>query len=322
MDPGWYYVTRMSRSLNQQVEEFLYDLSEQGVPPLHRLSLSEARETYRDICVPDRPPDSVGDVRERVIDGPDGDIGLRTYTPGAGGELPAVVFYHGGGWMLGGLDTHDALCRALAAEAEAVVTAVDYRLAPEHRFPAAVEDCYAATRWVAANAGRLGADSGTLVTCGDSAGATLAAAVGMLARDRDGPGIDYQVLAYPPTNHSFGTDSYRENAQGYFLTRADMQRFWDGYLRSEADGRHPYASPLRADRLAGLPSSFVLTCGFDPLRDEGAAFADRLAEAGVPTQYRQYDDMIHGFLTMLAEPELDRAREAIGEIGAAIRSAT
>ena len=144
----------------------------------------------------------------------------------------------------------------------------------------------------------------------------------MLARDRDGPGIDYQVLAYPPTNHSFGTDSYRENAQGYFLTRADMQRFWNGYLRSEADGRHPYASPLRADRLTGMPSSLVLTCGFDPLRDEGAALADRLSEAGVSTRHVQYDDMIHGFLTMLSDPELDRAQEAVGEIGAAIQSAT
>ena len=224
--------------------------------------------------------------------------------------------------MLGGLETHDALCRALAAEAGAVVTAVDYRLAPEHRFPAAVEDCYAATRWVGANADRLGATSGTLVTCGDSAGATLAAAVGLLARDRGGPAIDRQVLAYPPTNHAFDTDSYRGNAQGYFLTRADMERFWAGYLRSEADGRHPYASPLGADRLSGLPPTLLLTCGFDPRRDEGVAFADRLAEGGVSTEHVQYDDMIHGFLTMLADPELDRAREGVTELAAAIRSAT
>lgn len=312
----------MTPSLDQQVEEFLYELSEQGVPPLHRLSLAEARSTYRDICVPDQPPGESASVRSHAVEGPDGPIGLRTYVPDADGSLPALVFYHGGGWMLGGLDTHDALCQALAAETGAVVTAVDYRRAPEHRFPAAVEDCYAATQWVAANADRLGADDGTLVTCGDSAGATLAAAVGMLARDRDGPVIDYQVLAYPPTDHSFDTASYRENAQGYFLTREDMLRFWGGYLRSEADGRHPYASPLRAERLAGLPATFVLTCGFDPLRDEGVALADRLAAAGVPTRHVQYDDMIHGFLTMLAEPELDRAREGVEELGAAIRSAT
>jgi Esterase/lipase len=312
----------MAASLNQQVEEFLYELSEQGVPPLYRLSLPEARATYRDICVPDQPPDNVAGVRDRVIEGPDGDIRLRTYTPDATGSPPALVFYHGGGWMLGGLDTHDTLCRVLASEAEAVVTAVDYRLAPEHRFPAAVEDCYAATRWVAANAGRLGADPETLVTCGDSAGATLAAAVGMLARDRGAPELDYQVLAYPPTTHAFDTDSYRENAQGYFLTRDDMQRFWDGYLRSEADGRHPYASPLRAERLAGLPPTLVLTCGFDPLRDEGEALADQLDRADVSTTHLQYDDMIHGFLTMLADPALDRAREAVEELGAEIRSVT
>ncbi len=312
----------MTPSLDQQVEEFLYELSEQGVPPLHRLSLAEARSTYRDICVPDQPPEESTAVREHTIEGPGGVLGLRTYTPDAAGSRPALVFYHGGGWMLGGLDTHDALCQALAAEAGAVVTAVDYRLAPEHRFPAAVEDCYAATRWVAANAERLGADPGRLVTCGDSAGATLAVAVGMLARDRGAPAIDYQVLAYPPTDHSFDTDSYRENAQGYFLTREDMRRFWGGYLRSEADGRHPYASPLRADRLAGLPRTFVLTCGLDPLRDEGGAFADRLSAAGVPTRHVQYDRMIHGFLTMLADPELDRAREGVEELGAAIQSAT
>jgi len=312
----------MTPSLNQQVEEFLYELSEQGVPPLHRLSLPEARNTYRDICVPDQTPTEIATVRDHLIKGPDGTIRLRTYSPDAEGSVPALVFYHGGGWMLGGLDTHDALCQALAAEAGAVVTAVEYRLAPEHRFPAAVEDCYAATEWIAANAEQLGADDGTLVTCGDSAGATLVAAVGMLARDRDGPTIDYQVLAYPPTDHSFDTESYRENAQGYFLTRKDMRRFWSGYLRSEADGRHPYASPLRAERLGGLPPTFVLTAGFDPLRDEGTAFADRLSEAGVPTQHVQYDDMIHGFLTMLADPELDRAREAVKELGTAIRSAT
>ena len=311
----------MTASLNQQVEAFLYDLSEQGVPPLHRLSLTEARRTYRDICVPDRPPDDVTDVRDRTVEGPGGNVPLRTYVPDVKGPSPAVVFYHGGGWILGGLDTHDALCRALATEAGAVVTAVDYRLAPEHRFPAAVEDCYAATRWVAANTDRLGVTSETLVTCGDSAGATLAAAVGLLARDRNGPEIDRQVLAYPATNYAFDTDSYRENAQGYFLTRADMQRFWDGYLRSETDGSHPYASPLRADRLDGLPSTFVLTCGFDPLRDEGAAFADRLTAAGVPTEHVQNDDMIHGFLTMLAEPELDRAREGVEELATAIRAA-
>jgi len=310
----------MSTSLDGQIEAYLHSLSEQGIPPLYRLGLSEARETYRELSVPDEPLDAVGSIQERSVPGPDSEIQLRTYTPDVDGPHPSLVFFHGGGWMLGGLDTHDALCRALANEAESVVTAVDYRLAPEHRFPAALADCYAATGWVADNAPTLGAEPGTLLTCGDSAGANLAAAVGLLARDRDGPDIDHQVLAYPPTDYAFDTDSYEENAQGYFLTRADMQRFWNAYLRSETDGTHPYASPLRAETLSGLPRSLVVTAGFDPLRDEGVAFADRLSDAGVPTLHRQYDAMIHGFLTMLSNPELDGARDAIASIGETLQA--
>ncbi|NHN46209.1 alpha/beta hydrolase [Halostella sp. JP-L12] len=305
----------MASTLDPQVEEYLHDLSDRGLPPLYRLSLEEARETYRDLCVPDGPPEPVADASERSIPGGDGDVRIRSYEPTGDGPHPAVAFFHGGGWILGGLETHDALCRALANESGCVVTAVDYRLAPEHPFPAGLEDCYAAVRWLDDNAETVGADADGLAVCGDSAGATLAAGVSLLARDRGGPDIDYQALAYPVTDHAFGTDSYTENAQGYFLTREDMKRFWNGYLRSEHDGSHPYASPLRAESLRGLPPSLVATCGFDPLRDEGRAFADRLEAASVPTRQRHYDDMIHGFLTMLADPELDRAREAIGEVG-------
>jgi acetyl esterase len=311
----------MSSTLDPQVQQYLHGLSERGLPPLYRLSLADARETYRDLSVPDEPPDPVDVVTDRTVPGPAGEIPVRVYTPAGDGPRPALVFFHGGGWMLGGLETHDALCRALANATGCVVVAVDYRLAPEHRFPAALEDCYAATRWVAANADAVGAAPGTLAVAGDSAGATLAVGVCLLARDRDGPAIDYQVLAYPPTDFAFDTDSYEENAQGYFLTRKDMERFWNGYLRSEVDGTHPYASPIRAGNLGALPPAFVLTCGFDPLRDEGRALADRLSDAGVPTRHARYDDMIHGFLTMLADPELDRARDAIDEIGDAVRAA-
>ncbi|WP_254533571.1 alpha/beta hydrolase [Natrinema gelatinilyticum] len=310
----------MSSTLNSQVEGYLHGLSEQGLPPLYRLSLQEARETYRELSVPDEPPNTVASVTERTVPGPAKDILVRIYTPNENGPLPPLVFFHGGGWMLGDLDTHDALCRALANATECVVISVDYRLAPEHRFPAGLEDCYAVTQWVANNAESVGAKPGTLAIAGDSAGGALTVGVGLLARGRDGPEIDYQVLAYPATDYSFNTDSYEENAQGYFLTRKDMERFWNGYLRSELDGQHPYASPLRTQNLEGLPPSFVLTCGFDPLRDDGSKFADRLSEAGVPTQHVQYDDMIHGFLTMLDDPELDRAHEAIEEIGDAVRS--
>jgi acetyl esterase len=270
--------------------------------------------------VPDEPPSSVADVTDRTVLGPETEIPVRIYTPDTDGPLPALVFFHGGGWLLGDLETHDALCRALATETECVVVAVDYRLAPEHRFPAGLEDCYAATRWVADNAASIGADPGALAIAGDSAGGALAVGVALLARDRDGPAIRYQVLAYPATDYAFDTESYEENAQGYFLTRKDMERFWDGYLRSELDGTHPYAAPLRTESLEGLPASFVLTSGFDPLRDDGRQLAERLADAGVPTRHVQYDEMIHGFLTMLADPDLDRAHEAIAEIGEAVRS--
>jgi acetyl esterase len=310
----------MASTLNPQVQEYLHGLSEQGLPPLYRLPLAEARETYRDLSVPDEPPESVGSVTDRTISGPNGDIPIRLYRPTADGPRPALAFFHGGGWMLGGIETHDALCRALTNAADCVVVAVDYRLAPEHRFPDGLEDCYAATQWLADNAEAIGATPGALAVAGDSAGATLALGVSLLARDRGGPSIDYQVLAYPPADFGFETDSYEENAQGYFLTRKDMERFWSGYVRSELDGDHPYAAPLQADRLDGVPPTFLLTCGFDPLRDDGRALAERLDAAGVPIRHVQYGDMIHGFLTMLADPELDRARAAIDEIGDAVRS--
>ncbi|WP_435335923.1 alpha/beta hydrolase [Haloarchaeobius sp. TZWWS8] len=309
----------MSPELHSQVEEYLHGLSDQGLPPLYRLSLADARRTYRELSVPSEPPDEVDSVTERTIPGPAGDIPVRLYRPTETDSHPPLVFFHGGGWMLGDLETHDALCRALANATECLVIAVDYRLAPEHRFPAGLEDCYAATCWVANNAESLGAAPDTLAIAGDSAGGTLAVGVGLLARDRDGPTIDYQVLAYPAADYAFDTASYEENAQGYFLTRKDMERFWNGYLRSELDAEHAYVSPLRAENLSALPPALVLTCGFDPLRDDGRKLATRLAEAGVSTEHVEYDDMIHGFLTMLSDPELERAREGIQDIGDAVK---
>lgn len=304
----------MGTELDSQVESYLHELSEAGVPPLYTLDVAAARETYRRLCVVDAA-ESVADVTERRIPGPASPVPIRAYHPG-GDDPPTVAFFHGGGWMLGDLDTHDAFCRALADAADALVVAVDYRRAPEHRFPAPLEDCYAATEWLAANAASLGGDPDRLAIVGDSAGGNLAAGVSLLAARRDGPAIDRQVLAYPVLNHAFDTESYTENAQGYFLTRADMERFWNAYLRSDTDGRHPYASPLRADSLDACPPTTVLTCGFDPLRDEGRAFADRLDAADVPTRHRAYDDLIHGFLTMLDDPDLDRARAAIDDVAA------
>lgn len=309
----------MSSTLHPQVEKYLHGLSEQGLPPLYRLSLEEARETYRDLSIPSEPPITVAAVIDRTIPGPATDIPVRIYKPIGDGPHPPLVFFHGGGWMLGDLETYDALCRALSNATECIVISVDYRRAPEHRFPAGLEDCYAATCWVANNAEAIDARPDTLAIAGDSAGGSLAFGVGLLARDRDGPAIDYQVLAYPASDYAFDTDSYEENAQGYFITRKDMERFWDGYLQSELDGEHPYASPLRTESLDRLPPTLVLTCGFDPLRDDGTELASRLSEAGVSTDHVQYEDMIHGFLIMLSDPELDRAHEALEEIGERVR---
>jgi acetyl esterase len=306
--------------LDPQVEAYLHELSEAGVPPLYTLGVSEARETYRRLCTV-ADPDPVAEVIDRRIPGPNGEVAVRAYDPGddeANGRV--VAFFHGGGWMLGGLDTHDALCRALARTAGATVVAVDYRRAPEHRFPAPLADCYAATCWIVDEGPfAVGDGKGRLVVAGDSAGGNLAAGVSLLAARRTGPAIDHQVLAYPVTNHAFDTDSYEENAQGYFLTRKDMERFWNAYLRSDTDGAHPHASPLRVADPSGLPPTTVLTCGFDPLRDEGRAYAERLEEAGVAVDHLAYDDQIHGFLTMLEEPDLDRARAAMYRLADAIR---
>ncbi len=240
---------------------------------------------------------------------------MRVYTPEGEGPFPLLVYFHGGGWVLGNLDTHDPLCRALANESGCVVVSVDYRLAPEHRFPAAVEDCYAAAGWVAANAALLKGDPKRVAIGGDSAGGNLAAAVALKAQDQGGPALAYQLLLYPITNYSFDTVSYRENARGYLLSREDMVWYWDHYLGPEGEGLDPYASPLRAEDLRGLPPALVITAEYDPLRDEGEAFAARLAAAGVPVTATRYDGLVHGFLRFArAMGQGRRALEQIGEV--------
>jgi acetyl esterase len=221
------------------------------------------------------------------------------------------VYLHGGGWVLGDLDAYDGLCRTLAAKLRCVVVSVDYRLAPEHRFPNAPEDCYAAARWVAENAASLGIDPGSIAVGGDSAGGNLAAVVALMARDRGGPRIAYQILVYPVTERSFDTGSYRDNGADYFLTTDMMIHFWKEYLSGEDDAASPYASPLRAKDLKGLPPALVITAEFDPLRDEGETYAKRLEQAGVPVRVSRYDGMIHGFYAMPSV--FPQALEAIEE---------
>lgn len=311
----------MATELHPQAEELLHDLSASGVPPLYRQSVVEARETYLDLTVSESDPEPVERVDGTEVDGPNGPIPIRIYEPRDAdieGPLPALVFLHGGGWVVGDLDTHDLTSRAFANAAGCLVVSVDYRRAPEAPFPAPLEDCYAVVDWLADDP-TLDADPGWIAVGGDSAGATLATGVALLARDRDGPEIARQLLIYPVTDHAFDTDSYTENASGYFITRGDMERFWDDYLETDLDGDHPYASPLRTPDLADLPPATVITAGFDPLRDEGRAYADRLEDAGVPVNRLEYPDMIHGFLTMLADPEWDRAREAIDDLAEDLR---
>jgi acetyl esterase len=233
--------------------------------------------------------------------------------------MPGVVFFHGGGWVRGSLQTHDNPCRALANAGQCVVVAVDYRMAPEHRFPAAIDDALAATRWVADNAARLGIDASRLAVVGDSAGGNLAAVVALLARDQGGPPLRFQVLIYPVIDPNFDTPSYLANAQGYMLTREAMRYYWREYLGPEGDPSDWRASPLRAADLTNLPPALVITTEFDPLRDEGRAYADRLREAGVPVEFHEYPGMVHGFIT--AAGVVDAANALVKQTGAALRQA-
>jgi acetyl esterase len=263
-------------------------------------------------------PDPVGAVVDRALPGP---VRVRIYEPpGDDRGRPVLVYFHGGGWVLGNLDTHDGVCRALCARTPCVVVSVDYRLAPEHRFPAAVDDAWAATAWVAEHARSLGGDPARIAVGGDSAGGTLAAVVALRARDH-GLALRRQLLLYPVTDHSFDTRSYEENGAGCGLTREAMQWYWQQYLGPDAHvhGASPEASPLRAPSLADVAPAFVLTCEYDPLRDEGEAYAQRLEDAGVPVALRRYDGMIHGFLRMPAI--VDRARGALDECAASLREA-
>lgn len=280
----------LSENLDPTVRLLLQASEAQGNPPIETLPPAEARkqavETLKPVGGSPEPLRSVENLR---IPGPGGAIPIRVYTPDAPSPGPGLVYFHGGGWVLCDLDTHDVPCSAIARRAGAVVVSVDYRLAPEHKFPAAVEDCYAATVWVAQNAERLGIDRNRISVGGDSAGGNLAAVVALKSRDKNGPAIALQAMVYPVTDlFSFDTDSYREFAEGYQLTKVAMEWFRDLYLSSAGDARNPYASPLLACDLRGLPPALVITAECDPLCDEGEAYAKRLQDAGVPVMYARY----------------------------------
>jgi len=302
--------------LHPMVAESLAESADR--PNVDQLTPAAAREQLRDLSTtPGGPP--VGRVRETAAPG-SASVPVRIYEPDADPPHPILAYFHGGGWVVGDLDTHDRLCRELTLATGRLVVSVDYRLAPEHPFPAAIEDCWAATRWLAASADEYGGDPDRLAVAGDSAGGNLAAAVALLARDRGGPALERQVLVYPVVDDDLdGYDSYRTRGEGYGLERSEMRWFLDGYLPGAVRARNPYALPMRACAadLSGVAPATVLTAGFDPLRDEGRAYADRLAAAGVPVSHEQYADVNHGFLGMLEEPfDLGRAREGIAAIAA------
>jgi acetyl esterase len=290
-----------------------------NLPPVERQNPGEARAGILARTAGLGPVEEVAAVVDHSVPVREGTITVRTYTPFGAGPFPALVFFHGGGWVIGDLATHDGICRALANHAGGVVASVDYRRAPEHRFPVAAEDALAATRWVAAEGRRLGIDPSRLAVGGDSAGGNLAAVVALMARDRGGPPLVHQLLVYPVTEHRFDTPSYRENADGYNLTRDAMRWFWGHYLERPEDGKNPYASPLLAPSLAGLPPALLMTAEYDPLRDEGESYATRLREAGVPTTLTRYPGQIHGFFRMTNQ--MDQAREALDQAAKALRQA-
>jgi acetyl esterase len=302
---------------------FVYKaFQEAGRPAYETLSPQEAREFYlqaRLVTNPD-PPELKSEPLS--IPAAHGSIPARIYTPNkirqAGGLAPGLIFFHGGGWVIGDLDTHDVACRKLADDGQLIVISVDYRRAPEHKFPAAVDDAIAATAWIAGHAKELGIDAARLLVGGDSAGGNLAAVVALAARDGNGPVISGQVLIYPATDFAMTHASHREPETSLLLTHSVIRWFRDHYLNGAADAHDWRASPARASTLSGLPPAYVLTAGADPLRDEGDEYATRLKDAGVAVTHRTFPGQFHGFFTM--GKLLQQANVAVSEIGAWLRA--
>ncbi|MCE2392347.1 MAG: alpha/beta hydrolase [Proteobacteria bacterium] len=302
--------------LDPEVQSLLDAQDAAGEPSLETLPPRLARARYEAIPAPALP--GLAGIEEHSLAAPDGALRVRVYTPRRGEPLACTLFLHGGGWVIGSPFTSEALCRRIALDADCAVVSVDYRLAPEHRFPTAAEDAYLALRWVAENAGRIEVDPARLAVLGASAGGNLAAAVALMARDRGGPELRLQVPVYPVIERDFTRASYLEFADGPGLTRAQMEWFWEQYLGKDGDATHPYASPLHAADLGGVAPALVITAEVDPLRDEGRAYADALRRAGVEVAYSEYAGVHHGFFGM--GHLLAKARQATAEACAALRA--
>jgi acetyl esterase/lipase len=309
----------LSPKLAPEIRALLEGMAAQNLPPLESLPPPIARQAAHGLDGLSGKPEPVARVEDRKIPGRAGEIPVRIYWPEKDGPFPGVVYLHGGGWVICDLDTHDNVCRAISKRAGAVVVSVDYRLAPEHKFPAALEDSLDATRWVAANAAALQIDPRRLVIAGDSAGGNMATVIATKSRDAKGPAIALQVLVYPVTNLNVAdTPSHQEFATDHFLTRSVMEWFMEQLFTPGADRTNPDASPDFIKDLRGLPPALVITAECDPLRDEGEAYARRLQDSGVPVTLERYKGMIHPFVSFLATTP--SAHRAVDQIAAAIQA--
>lgn len=289
-----------------------------GLDAFNGMTAQQARAMMDQMRVP-MPIEPVHEVRDITIPGPVGDIPARLYRPSAANNLPVLLWFHGGGWVIGSVEGSDPTTRSLANLTGCAVVSVDYHMAPEYKFPIPVEDCYAATAWVTQHAAELGVDGTKVAVGGDSAGGNLAAVVAIMAKERGGPKISHQCLVYPVADYNFGTESYTNNANGYLLTVGSMKWFWNHYLNNPMEGLNHHASPLQTADLSGLPPALVITAEYDPLCSEGEALATRLAAAGVPVERKRYDGMIHGFFGMAAS--MDDAKAAVDQASEALKRA-
>jgi acetyl esterase/lipase len=308
--------------LDAQVQALLEAAKKANVAELWQLSPNDARAEYRRRTERLKLDVDIHRFEDRDIDGPGGSIPIRIYTPrglASGEKLPVLVWFHGGGYVIGDLDTHDSACRALANETDCIVVAVDYRLAPENKFPAAVEDCFAAFKWVIKNAATINADGARVAVGGDSAGGNLATVVSILARNAGLPNIVFQLLIYPVTAPEPETKSHHAFAEGYLLTRKTITWFFTHYIRNVKDTTDFRYAPLEADDLSSLPPALVIVAGYDPLRDEGVEYAEALIHAGNRVRLSNYEGMVHGFYLMGGM--VDTSRRAISESAAMLRDA-
>lgn len=302
--------------LDPQAQALLEQMKAMGFTYTSDLTVTRAREMIQTMQAVRPEGEPVAHVEDTLIPGPASDIPIRIYSPEGKGSFPVMVFFHTGGWQIGDLNTQDPLCRRITNRAGCIVVAVDYRLAPEHPFPAAVDDCYEATKWVATHAVEFQGDPSRLVVAGDSSGGNLAAVIALMARDRGYPKLAFQLMMFPATDFRLSTPSMEELGEGYNVTKPQMIWIRNNYLTDQADWTNPLASPLLAPDLSGLPPALIIYAEYDPLRDDAEAYAARLKEAGVSVKASCYDGMIHDFPDLFEEP----GERALAEIASALRA--